>query len=108
MAEEFNIEIGLRVRKLREGYRYTREELAENADISVAFLGKIESGEKGISAKTLAKLSGALRVSSDFILFGEDLDYTYIEQAIARFSPEEQEFLCTLFGDAIRILNARK
>ena len=60
--------IGERIRKLRESRHYTREVLAENADISAKFLYEIETGKKGFSAETLCKISRALCVSCDFIM----------------------------------------
>lgn len=63
--------IGERIRKLRESRHYTREVLAEKADISAKFLYEIETGKKGFSAETLCKISRALCVSCDFIMWGE-------------------------------------
>ena len=63
--------IGERIRKLRESRHYTREVLAEKADISAKFLYEIETGKKGFSAETLCKISRALCVSCDFIMRGE-------------------------------------
>lgn len=44
--DEFNIEIGKRIKKLRLQKEYTREYLAECADISAKFLYEVESGEE--------------------------------------------------------------
>lgn len=65
---------GIRIRKLREINRYTREELAELADISPKFLYEIETGQKGFSADTLYRISKALSVSCEYILSGENQD----------------------------------
>lgn len=65
-------EIGGRIKNLRKINHYTREEFAEIAGISPKFLYEIESGRKGFSAETLAKVSKALSVSCDYIMFGED------------------------------------
>ena len=64
-------EAGSRIRMLREEKQYTREYLAEIADISAKFLYEIEHGQKGFSAETLYRLCEALDTNSDFILFGE-------------------------------------
>lgn len=64
-------EAGNRIRSLREEKHYTREYLAEMADISSKFLYEIESGLKGFSADTLYKLAWALEANTDYILFGE-------------------------------------
>ena len=56
---------------LRNDRGYTREQLAELADISEKFLYEIETGKKGFSANTLSRISKALSVSCDYIMFGE-------------------------------------
>lgn len=67
---EFYIDIGMRIRSRRIELRLTREHLAQLADISDRFLYDIESGQKGLSAETLYKLSKALEVSADWVLGG--------------------------------------
>lgn len=64
-------EAGARIRSLREAKRYSREVLAELANISPKFLYEIEYGHKGFSAETLYRLVKALDTNSDYILFGK-------------------------------------
>lgn len=45
--EKFNIQIGKKIMKKRLQRGYTREYLAEMADISAKFLYEIEIGKKG-------------------------------------------------------------
>ena len=47
--EKFNIQIGKKIMKKRLQRGYTREYLAEMADISAKFLYEIEIGKKGCS-----------------------------------------------------------
>lgn len=63
--------IGTRIRYIRELNHYTREELAEYADISSKFLYEIENGQKGLSAANLLKICQALEVSCDYIMTGK-------------------------------------
>lgn len=63
--------IGVRIRKLREIKHYSREALAEIVDISAKFLYEIEAGKEGFSAGPLSRLSRALSVSCDYVMFGE-------------------------------------
>ena len=65
-----NKEIGHRVREMREYHKFTREKLAEYADISVQFLASIETGQKSMTTHTLYKISKALNVSADYLLTG--------------------------------------
>jgi transcriptional regulator with XRE-family HTH domain len=57
--------IGRRIRELRtqRPERWTQEDLAERAKISVSFLSMIERGERVAHVETLAALAGALGVS---------------------------------------------
>jgi transcriptional regulator with XRE-family HTH domain len=63
-------EAGTRIYQLRVENGYTREELAELADISIKFLYEVENGKKGFSAQTLLKISIALSTDCDYILKG--------------------------------------
>lgn len=67
---------GERIFLIREMRGYTRETLAELADISPKFLYEIETGKKGFSALVLYNLCNALRVKCDYILTGkQDVEY---------------------------------
>ena len=70
----FYNDAGARIRRIRELNRYTRDELAELANISPKFLYEIETGQKGFSADTLYRLAKALSVSCEYILSGETSD----------------------------------
>ena len=79
-------ETGNRIRSLREEKHYTREKLAEKADLSPKFLYEIEIGIKGFSADTLCRLAEALDVNTDYILFGEN--ETWINNKLPPFLDE--------------------
>lgn len=72
LKKQLNIEIGRRVRKCREALGYSRETLAEKADLANSFLGTIELGSGSFTAESLIKLCRALHVSADYILFGTE------------------------------------
>ena len=78
--QRLNKEIGDRIRGQREFLEYTREELSEMADISTQFLADIEVGRKSMTAATIIKLSEALHISSDYILFGKQKAVSTSEQ----------------------------
>lgn len=69
--EKFNINIGKRIMNLRLRRHYTREYLAEIADISPKFLYEIEVGKKGCSSYVLYMLARSLDVSVSFLLQDE-------------------------------------
>lgn len=62
--------MGERIKKQRLLNGYSREKLAEMADITPRFCYDIELGLKNMSVNTLCKLSDSLHVSVDYILFG--------------------------------------
>lgn len=63
-------DIGLRIRNLREAKGYSRDQLSEMTEISSKFLYEIETGQKGLSAATLYRLSKKLSISADYLLCG--------------------------------------
>lgn len=70
--------LGQRIRELRtqRPARWTQEELAERARISVSFLSMIERGERVPHVETIASLARALGVSLAELFAGADLDQT--------------------------------
>lgn len=64
---------GERVLLTRVMRGYTRETLAELAEISPKFLYEIETGKKGFSALVLHNLCKALNVDCDYILTGKQV-----------------------------------
>lgn len=67
-------EIGNRIRLQREFLGYTRDYLAEQLSVSTNFCRDIEIGAKGMSIQTLSKLSAVLKLSTDYMMFGETKD----------------------------------
>ena len=68
--KDLNIQIGNRIRLVRESQGKTREQVAEVAEISPQFLFDIESGKKGMTSQTIINLAKALHVTTDFLLLG--------------------------------------
>lgn len=99
-----NIEIGERIRELREIQNYTREGLAEKVDISAKFLYEIEAGKKGFSADTLCRISKALSVSCDYIMFGEEEKHRSKEKIMCILEMLEPSQVSQM-QDILKILN---
>lgn len=98
-----NIQIGQRIRELRENQNYTREGLAEKVDVSAKFLYEIEVGKKGFSANTLYRISQALSVSCDYIMCGEDKKHPNSEKIICVLEMLEPRQISRM-QDIIKIL----
>ena len=73
-----DIDIGERLRGIRENMHMTREQFSEKIDITDSFLGQIERGERSLSTKTLVKIVKFTGLSADFILFGDESSNTTI------------------------------
>ena len=65
-----NLEIGSRIRNIRESMKLSRSAFSEKINISEVFLSQVERGEKSISLNTLISICNNTGVSSDYILFG--------------------------------------
>ena len=99
--------IGSRIRKQREYMGLSREQLAELIDVTPKFCSDIELGVKGISVQTLCRLSNILKLSTDYILFGEKkkTDSSEINRMLNQCTPAEHEYaeqLLKVFFSAMR------
>ncbi len=100
---------GIRIRDLREKKHFTREQLAEKAEISSKFLYEIEVGNRGFSADTLYKLAEALNTDMDYILQGENRNNMNNEvmNIIGRFEKSQVESLIEMMELIYRMLETR-
>ena len=62
--------IGKRIRCQREYLGLTREQFAEQIEVTPKFCSDIETGAKGMSVPTLCRIARTLRLSTDYILYG--------------------------------------
>lgn len=67
-SEERRIRIGKRIRDIRSFYEISIEELAEMLDLSTAFVGLIERGQRGTSVKNIIKIADIFETSTDNLL----------------------------------------
>lgn len=88
-----NIEVGERIRKIREDLHMNREIFSEMIDISDVFLGQLERGERSLSTKTLVKIVNFTGFSSDFILFGNETPNTVISKINRILNKRSDDFL---------------
>jgi len=103
-----NASIGGRVRKIREERGYTREQLAEYADVSADFLWEVETGRKSMKVQNLGKIAAALDVTTDYLIFGsapykENAKINSMLAALPDGIQKQVEKLITVFVDTLRI-----
>ncbi|MBR1422949.1 MAG: helix-turn-helix transcriptional regulator [Ruminococcus sp.] len=107
MKELNYMEIGLRIRKSRESQLLTREKLAEMLGTSVKFINDIELGAKGMSLKTLSKLSQILLISTDYILYGDsdDTDLSELIRLMQKCPLDKRKYMEDLIKIFIRSIS---
>lgn len=99
--------LGQRIRSERKKLAYTQEHLAEMIEVSDAYIGQIERGERSPTLDTLVKLAKSLGVTIDYLLQDslEPDDDNYIDQIrqllINRSSKEKQMAL-----DVVKVMLA--
>lgn len=99
-----NAAIGARIRKIRELRGYTRERLAEYADISADFLWEVETGRKGVKAQKLGRLAVALNISADYLIFGtETEDLNSMLAALPNEMQQQVGKMIAVFMDTVQI-----
>lgn len=62
------MDLGQRIREERQKLNLTQEKLSEAINVSSAYIGQIERGERCPTLETLIKLSNSLGVSIDYLL----------------------------------------
>ena len=64
-----NLEVGCRIRKVREELRMSRNVFSENLDISESYLAQLELGNKSLGMNTLISLCEYTGYFADYFLF---------------------------------------
>lgn len=100
-------EPGIRILEMRKKRGYTREKLAEYAEISVQFLADIERGQKSMTIKTLRRIAAALNVTTDYIVNGSEpfSENTELNVMLASLSPYRRQQAEKLLAVFIETLN---
>lgn len=75
MALDYSI-IGERIRKSRLDKKMTQEKLAEELNVSVAFISRIERGTTHVNLKRLSEICNILDINEGFLLNGTNIEAT--------------------------------
>ena len=97
MALDFTI-IGQRLKKARIDKNMTQENLAEQLDISVAFLSRVERGLSHVNLKRLSQICSILDVTEGYILNGtastsEQYLISEFNEILSNCSAEKQKLI---------------
>ena len=93
--------LGKRIREERLRLNLTQEHLAEDINISTAYLGQIERGERHITLDKLIPLAERLGVSVDFLLSdyihpNDDASLSLIRQFLDGRTDTEKELVVNM------------
>ena len=100
--------IGGRIRAVREERGYSREQLAEYAEVSSDFLWQVETGRSSLNAQNLGKIATALDISTDYLVLGkmpykENAKVNTMLSALPDEVQKQVEKMITVFVDTLRI-----
>jgi transcriptional regulator with XRE-family HTH domain len=65
--------MGARIRIYREKHGYTQESFSEAVDLTPAYIGQLERGQKTPSLSIVAVIAEKLNVSIDFLVYGDSI-----------------------------------
>ena len=89
--KQINIEVGSRVKQVREAAGYTQQTFSELVGLGEKHISAIECGAVGLSLTSLQTICTKLPVPSDALIFGdiEKNDVKYLAQRLELLSPEQ-------------------
>ena len=62
------IKVGKNIKNLREKKSLTQEKLAEDVELTTAYIGQVERGERNLTLENLIKVANRLGVTVDYLL----------------------------------------
>ncbi len=97
MAVDYSI-IGARIKKARINVGLTQQEMAEKANVSVAFISRVERGSSHINLKRLSQFCRILNISEGYVLNGvSETDDTYLyeefNEILKKCTPKKQKLI---------------
>jgi len=103
-------QIGQRLYSRRLQMNMTQEELAELANVTAQTISFAELGKKAMRADTIVGICQALKISADYLLFGEitNKELSVLEQKISQLSPDQYQHLEEIINNYIAAVNMRE
>ena len=103
--------LGDRIKEARKKQKLTQDQLAEQIDVSVEFIGQIERGLKLPSIQVFIKLVETLNVSADYLLrdsvsTGQLFGDNAIGRKIEKLNPKQRIALEALIDTYIQYLDS--
>lgn len=97
MLPDYSI-IGKRIKDARMKVNMTQEQLADEIDVSIAFLSRVERGTSQINLKRLLQIAELLKVTPDYLLSGSNVeakDYLKpdFSKLLEQCTPQQKKFI---------------
>ena len=97
MEPDYNI-IGRRIKKARIEKKYTQEQLADNLDVSVAYMSRLERGNTTVNLKRLTQIAEALNITPGYLLTGSNTQSKeYLKsdfsEVLEKCTPKQQKLI---------------
>ena len=94
---DYRVEMGERVRNIRNELKLTKDALGKKIGVTGQFLGVVENGKSTMSYDKLKKLCDISGYSADYILFGKSSNYMdEAKELLNNFSEEQIILACEI------------
>lgn len=88
-----NVQIGRRLREIRESNTYTQEEFAETLGVSIVHYRKLEGGKYRLQNENIVRLYQTYQIDPTFLLTGEKQEEIDLEKSFVNCTIEQREEL---------------
>jgi len=111
LNNHIDLEIGKRLRHLRENVGLTQDQLSERLKISNNYYGQVERSYKELSKQLAAKLAEFYSVTLDYLYYGSDKELIYENPEysnkgeLIRYIRSCSEEDCTILLPIVRTVN---
>ena len=85
LDKTFLAEFGKKIKILREVHGMTQEELAEKIERSVAFVSRVENGQKGMGRETVRQLSELFKIHPSYFYIEEQIPDEHVDMIVNFF-----------------------
>lgn len=75
-------EVGLRIKNLRNQRGVTQEQLAEQLNITINFLYRVESGHRAASLDLLAEIAHYFGTTLDYLVLGNEQSSAFLKEKV--------------------------
>ncbi|GAA6395026.1 helix-turn-helix transcriptional regulator [Flintibacter sp. HCN-6482] len=107
--KNINLEVGARIKRQRLAQKLTREQLASLSGYSANFIQEVERGRSGLSSESIRAFSVALKISCDYLLFGDMSEgYGYLLSKLDAIPQAKRKYVIEIIEAAIQCANTQE